>query len=100
MQMITHLYTNYDIITVVDIMESGKKMDAPYDPSVTIEFSFDKIENAFEFSQAGNSPFTTTQITTKALIQMFAGYTKTSVWLGIARYPTHAPGSHLNSSLP
>ena len=71
MQMITHLYTNYGIITAVDIMENEKRMDAPYDPSVAIESYFDQIEDAVEFAEAGNSPFTTSQITTKAFIQMF-----------------------------
>ena len=45
-------------------------MDALYEPSITIESYFDQIEDAVEFAEAGNSPFTTTQITTKAFIQM------------------------------
>ena len=69
--MITHLYANYGIITAVDIMENEKRMDIPYDPSVAIESYFDQIEDAVEFAEAGNSPFSTTQITTKAFIQMF-----------------------------
>ena len=72
MQMITHLYTNYGIITAVDIMENEKRMDSPYDPSIAIESYFDQIEDAVEFAEAGKSPFTTSQITTKAFIQMFA----------------------------
>ena len=72
MVMITHLYTNYGIITAVDIMENEKRMDTPYDPSIAIESYFDQIEDAVEFAEAGNSPFTTSQITTKAFIQMFA----------------------------
>ena len=71
MEMITHLQTNYGIITHVDIMENEKHMDAPYDPSITIELYFNKIENTVEFVEAGISPFSTTQITTKAFIRMF-----------------------------
>ena len=37
MQMITHFYTNYGIITAVDIMENEKRMDTPYDLSGAIE---------------------------------------------------------------
>ena len=70
--MIIHMYTSYGIITAVDIMENEKRMDTPYDPSIAIESYFDQIEDAVEFAEAGNSPFSTTQITTKAFIQMFA----------------------------
>ena len=66
--MITHLFTNYGIITAVDIMENEKRMDTPYDPSGAIESYLDQIETAVEFVEAGNTPFTTTQITTKAFI--------------------------------
>ena len=71
LDMITHLYNNFGIITAVDIMENEKRMDAQYDPSVAIESYFDQIETAVEFAEAGKSPFSTTQITTKAFIQMF-----------------------------
>ena len=70
--MITHLYTNYGIITAMDIMENDKRMDASYDHSIAIELYFDQIEDAVEFAEAGNSPFSATQITTKAFIQMFS----------------------------
>ena len=71
LDMVTHLYTNYGIITAVDIMENEKRMNTPYDPSIAIELYFDQIETAVEFAEAGKSSFTTTQITTKAFIQMF-----------------------------
>ena len=47
-------------------------MHAPNDPSIAIESYFDQIKDAVEFAEAGNSPFTASQITTKACIQMFA----------------------------
>ena len=53
---ITRLYTNFGIITAVDIMENKKRMDTPYDPSIAIESYFDQIESAVEFAEAGNSP--------------------------------------------
>ena len=59
MQIITHLYTNYGIITAIDIMENEKRMDAPYDSSVAIESYLDQIEDTAEFAEAGNSPFST-----------------------------------------
>ena len=72
MNMITHLYLNYGVISAIDIMENEKRMDMVYDASVAIEAYFEQIESAVEFAEAGNCAFTTTQITTKTFIQMFA----------------------------
>ena len=46
-------------------------MDTPFDQSGAIETYFDQIKYAVEFTEAGASPFTIVQITTKAFIQMF-----------------------------
>ena len=70
--MITHLYSNYGMISSVDIMENEKRTDTPYDPSIAIEAYFEQIESAIEFAEAGNCGFTNTQITTKAFINMFS----------------------------
>ena len=52
MQIITHLYTTYGIFIDINIMESEKRMYAPYDPSVAIELYFDQIKDAVELSTA------------------------------------------------
>ena len=70
--MISHLYVNYGTITAVDLIENKRRMDIPFDQSGAIETYFDQIEDAVEFAEAGASPFTMVQITTKAFIQMFA----------------------------
>ena len=70
--MIAHLYNSYGLITALDIIENEKRMDKQYDHSDAIEIYFDQIEDAGEFAEAGNSPFSDTQIVTKAFIQMFA----------------------------
>ena len=72
LDMIAHLYHSYGLITALDIIENEKRMDKPYDPSEAIETYFDQIEDAVEFAEAGNSPFSDTQIVTKAFIQMFS----------------------------
>ena len=69
--MIYHLYVNYGTITSVDLIENEKRMDTPFNQSGAIETYFDQIEDAVEFAEAGASPFTMIQITTKAFIQMF-----------------------------
>ena len=70
-QMISHLYVNYGTITAVDLIENERRMDTSFDQSSAIETYFDQIEDAVEFAEAGASPFTMFQITTKAFIQMF-----------------------------
>ena len=41
MQMITHLYKDYSITTEIEIIENTQRMDAPYDPYITIKSYFD-----------------------------------------------------------
>ena len=60
LRMISHLYDTYGSITAVDLIENEKRMDTPFDPSGAIETFFDQVEDAVEFAEAGNSPFTTT----------------------------------------
>ena len=69
--MISHLYVNYGTITAVDLIENERRMDTPFGQSGAIETYFDQIEDAVEFAEAGASPFTMIQITTKAFIQIF-----------------------------
>ena len=70
--MISHLYNSYGFITALEIMQNEKQTDKPYNPSEAMETYFDQIEDTVKFAEAGNSPFTNTQIVTKAFIQMFA----------------------------
>ena len=46
-------------------------MDTPFDQSGAIKTYFDQIEDAVEFAEAGASPFTMVQITTKAFSEIF-----------------------------
>ena len=69
--MISHIYVNYGTITAVDLIENERCMDTPFDQSGAIETYFNQIEDAVKFVEAGASPFTMVQITTKAFIQMF-----------------------------
>ena len=70
-RMISHLYVNYGTITAVDLIENERRMDTPFDQSGAIETYFDQIEDTVKFAEAGASPFTMVQITTKLFIQMF-----------------------------
>ena len=70
--MIAHLYDSYGLITDLDIIENKKQMNKPYDPFEAMETYLNQVEDAVEFTEAGNSPFTNTQIVTKVFIQIFA----------------------------
>ena len=97
--MITHLHGHYGIISVVDIMENEKKIDVLYDPSTDIESYFEKTEDAVEFSAGGDSPFSTTQIVTKAFIQIIRpSYIKTNARPDIFYLLYHVIGLPSNSS--
>ena len=80
--MIAHLYNNYGSITTVKMIKNEKRIDN--DPSGAIETYFGHIEDAMEFTEAGNSPYTTTHIVMKVFIQMFI--TKGSAEVNHYRY--------------
>ena len=63
--MISHLYVNYGTITAVGLIKNERRMDIPFEQSGASETYFDQIEDAVEFAEAGASPFTMVQITTR-----------------------------------
>ena len=70
LQMVQHLYTNYGPITQVDLDDNYKRLNAPYDPSVPIENLFQQIEDAVEYADAANAPFSDAQIVNVAYLHM------------------------------
>lgn len=70
LQMIQHLYTNYGPISQVDLDSNHKRLNSPYDPSVPIEILFQQIEDAVEYADAANAPFSDAQIVNAAYLHM------------------------------
>jgi hypothetical protein len=68
MQILTHLYTTYGVITPIDIEDNDAKMRAPFDPTQPIELLFDQIETAVEFADAGNRPYNPEQVVSRAYL--------------------------------
>jgi hypothetical protein len=70
MQILTHLYTTYSVITPIDIEDNNAKMRVPFDPDPTqpIELLFDQIETAVEFADAGNRPYNPDQVVSRAYL--------------------------------
>jgi len=64
--MLTHLFTNYGAITAVQLEANEKEMSKDWDPNMPIELLFVQIEEAQEFADDGNAPFTDIQVLNKA----------------------------------
>ena len=71
LQLIQYLYTNYGVITQLDLNENETKMKSPYDPAQPIEVLYDQIESAVEYADSAGAPFTDTQIVTTAYLLIF-----------------------------
>jgi hypothetical protein len=68
MQILTHLYTTYSVITHIDIEDNNAKMRAPFDPTQPIKLLFYQIETAVEFADAGNRPYNPDQVVSQAYL--------------------------------
>jgi len=62
LQVFQHLYNTYGNITELELIENEEKMKTPWNQSEPLETVFHQIEEAVEFAQHGNSPFTNNQV--------------------------------------
>lgn len=62
------LYTNYGNITPAELLANSEKLKEPYNPSEPIESLFTRFEDAIEYADAANRPFTDEQILEYALL--------------------------------
>lgn len=58
LQLIQHLYTAYGQIDQTSLSENTASINTPYDPSTRIQHLFRQIEDAMDFADAANAPFT------------------------------------------
>ena len=61
-QMLRHLYDNYGVIRPNELAENDMRMKETFDATMPIENLYEQIENAVEFAEAGNAPYTNAQI--------------------------------------
>ena len=66
--LMTYLYTTYGVITPADIEDNDSKMREPFDPTQPIETLFDEIESAFEYADAGQRPYNSEQVVSRAYL--------------------------------
>jgi hypothetical protein len=64
------LYTNYGNITPAELLANTEKLQEPYNPSEPIESLFTRFEDAMEYADAANRPFTEVQILEYALLSI------------------------------
>jgi hypothetical protein len=62
LEILAHLYTNYANITPSDLEQNGLAMQQPCDVNQPIEIFYKQIEDAMEFADAGQTPYTPAQI--------------------------------------
>ena len=62
LEILTQLYTTYGKIKPSDLDTNHDRMKLAYDVNLPIETFFDQIEDAIEFTSAGNAPFTPVQV--------------------------------------
>ena len=66
LKTLTYLYTTCAKIKPSDLEENDKRMKASYDVNLPIETFFDQIEDATDFTSAGNAPFTPVEVVNTA----------------------------------
>ena len=66
--MITHLYDFFGKISPHDLEDNAEKIMTPDDPFLPITTLFTQVENCVAYSEAGNIPFTPTQIIRKVYL--------------------------------
>jgi hypothetical protein len=68
MQLLTHLYNTYNVITPIDIEGNATKMREPFDPTLPIETLFDQIKSVVEFADAGNRTYNPEKVVSRAYL--------------------------------
>ena len=64
--MLQHLYDTYGDITPTELEDNDMRMRTPYDATEPIEALYNQIEQAVDIAEAGQQPYTTPQILTRA----------------------------------
>ena len=71
LDLLTHLYVTYDVISNADWLENNKRFRKPYLPSVPIEVAWRQIENAVLYANADLTPYSSKQVTDNAYQLVF-----------------------------
>jgi hypothetical protein len=69
--MLTHLFANYGAISVIQLQANNAEMSKEWDPNTPIELLFMQIEEAQEFADDRNAPYSNIQVLNKAYNLVF-----------------------------
>jgi hypothetical protein len=69
--LIVHLLTSYGLITPTDLAANDIKMKQAYDPSQPVETLFAQIEDAVDFADSGQAPYSPQQVVAAAYTLVF-----------------------------
>ena len=69
--LLTHLYATYAKITPADLAVNRKKMSTQWDPNLPIEYVFHQIQDAMDYADHAQTPFSTEQIANEAYKLVF-----------------------------
>lgn len=61
-KLIERLLSTYSLITLADLALNKKRLRQEYDPSLPIETLFKQIDDAVNYANAGNAPYTPAQV--------------------------------------
>jgi hypothetical protein len=69
--ILQHLIDAYGLITPIDLKKNNDMLNEPWDPNTPFEHLIDQIEEAVEYADDGNQPFTVNQILNAAYTIVF-----------------------------
>ena len=69
--MLTHLYATYAVISNADWIENDKNFREAYSPTVQIEVTWQQIDDAIAYADAGSTPYSSKQVTDNAYQLVF-----------------------------
>jgi hypothetical protein len=71
LQLLTHLLTQYAIISPTELTQNYERLNTPYDPNLPIESLFQQIQDARAFAVAGGQPYGVAMIVNVAYTLVF-----------------------------
>ena len=66
LDMLTHLYATYALITQGALEENDRRMNQDWDPNQPFEVLIDQIEDSVAYAAAGDMPYTVPQVVNTA----------------------------------
>ena len=66
LDLMTHLYATYTVISNANWLKNGRRFRKPYSPAVPIKVAWRQIEDAVAYADAGLTPYFRKQVTNNA----------------------------------